>query len=393
MTRFHEVPPFRAPGFRRWRPGVAVLCLAALAGACGSGSPPPGAAAPMAPPAVPVVMVTMESRPIEQVGKFVGTLKSRRSTTVQPQAEGFITQILVSSGARVVPGQELFEIDAAAQRAFVASLEAQRASREADATYARQQVERATMLLEVGALSRQEHEQAVAQQQTTEAQLRSLEDQIRQQQAELAYYRVVAQAGGIVSDVPVRVGDRVTRSTVLTTIEDNAGLEAYINVPVQQAPELRLGLPVRLVGDAGETIATSTISFVAPSVDDTTQTVLVKAPVDAEEAALRADQFVRAEIVWGTDLGLTLPVLAAQRVNNQYFAFVAEEANGGLVARQRPVTLGPIVGEAYVVLGGLNAGDRLILAGTQKIGDGAPVQMLPAAPPPAATTPGGQGAP
>ena len=346
----------------------------------------------MTPPAVAVEVVTLEPRPVEQVGRFVGTLRSRGSTTVQPQAEGFITQILVTSGTRVSPGEELFEIDAAAQRAFVASLEAQRASREADATYARQQAERATTLLDVGAMSQQEHEQAVTQQQTAQAQLRSLEDQLRQQQAELAYYRVVAQAAGIVGDVPVRVGDRVTRSTVLTTIEDNAGLEAYISVPVQQAPQLQPGLPVRLVDDAGETLTTSTISFVAPSVDDDTQTVLVKAPVNARALALRADQFVRAEIVWSTDLGLTLPVLAAQRISNQYFVFVAEAVDGGLVARQRSVTVGPVVGDAYVVLGGLSAGDRLILTGTQKIGDGAPVQILSARPPPgAATATGGQG--
>jgi RND family efflux transporter MFP subunit len=200
----------------------------------------------------------------------------------------------------------------------------------------------------------------------------------------------VAQASGVVGDVPVRVGDRVTQSTVLTTIEDNEALEAYISVPVQQAPRLQLGLPVRILDDSGAALVSTQISFVAPSVDDATQSVLVKAPVDTRDVVLRSDQFVRTEIVWSTEPQLTVPVIATQRVNNQYFVFVAEEADGALVARQRPVTLGPVVGDSYVVLSGLDAGDRLVLAGTQKIGDGAPVQALPSSPPPAE---GGGGAP
>jgi multidrug efflux pump subunit AcrA (membrane-fusion protein) len=138
------------------------------------------------------------------------------------------------------------------------------------------------------------------------------------------------------------------------------------------------------VDDVGRTLAASKISFVAPSVDEATQTILVKAAIDSSGDGLRTDQFVRAQVVWSTEQGLTLPVVAAQRINGMYFAFVAEKTDGGLIARQRPVTLGPIVGNAYVLLGGLNAGDQLILAGTQKIGDGAPVQVLPPNPPPGA---------
>jgi len=72
----------------------------------------------------------------------------------------------------------------------------------------------------------------------------------------------------------VRVGDRVTKSTPLTTIDSNAGLEVYINVPVQQAPRLRPGLTVRLLDDAGTMIAEEKVNFVSPSVDTQTQTVM-----------------------------------------------------------------------------------------------------------------------
>lgn len=358
---------------------VACLVLAGLTATCGE--PVQSGPVVAGPPAVPVELVTLRPEPVEQIGEFVGTIRSRRSTTVQPQAEGFITGILVTSGARVSLGTPLFEIDATTQLAAVASLEAQRASRAADAAYARQQEERATTLIEVGAISLQEYEQAVTLRKTAEAQFRSVEDQIRQQRAELAYYRVVAQAAGVVGDIPVRVGDRVTRSTVLTTIDSSTGLEVYISVPVQQAPQLTLGLPVRIVDDDGETLTASALSFIASSVDDATQTVLVKAPVDVGRDVLRTDQYVRAEVVWSIEPQLMLPVVAVQRVNDQYFAFVAEDAEENLVARQQPVEVGPVIGNAYVVRGGLAAGDRLVLAGTQKIRDGVPIQALPAAAP------------
>jgi len=135
---------------------------------------------------MPVEIVTLTPKPVEQTGEFVGTIKSRKSTTVQPQAEGIITHIAVKSGDRVSPGAVILEIDAGPQRSAVAVLEGIHAAREADATFAKQQAARAKTMLDVGAGSQQEYDQAVAQQKAAEAQLKAVEDQIRQQQAELA---------------------------------------------------------------------------------------------------------------------------------------------------------------------------------------------------------------
>ena len=83
---------------------------------------------------------------------------------------------------------------------------------------------------------------------------------------------------------------------------------------------------------------------------------------------------MRARIVWQSTPGLTIPVTAVSRISGQYFCFVAEPAGNGLVARQRPVQVGELVGNDYVVTGGLKAGDKVIVSGIQKIGDGAPVK-------------------
>ena len=362
--------------------GLSLALFAAAAAACGGDpaqAPAGGAGAGRGAMAAPVDVITLAEKPVEQVSEFVGTLKSRRSITVQSQMEGFIRKVNVKSGDRVAPGKVLFEIDATSQEAAVASLESLRAAREADAAFARQQAERARQLLKVGAMSQQEHDQAQTLQRTAEAQLKAVEEQIKQQRNEWSYSRVTAALAGTVGDVPVREGDRITRTTPLTTIEDNTGLELNINVPVQEAPRLKVGLPVQLLDESGKIIGTERITFISPSVDDTTQTVLVKTAVGAP--GLRSAQFVRARVIWSTSPALTVPIVAVSRISGQFFVFVAEPANGGLVARQRPVAVGPLSGNDYVITGGLKPGDKVIVAGVQKIADGAPVSAAPPAPP------------
>lgn len=350
--------------------------------ACG-GAPQGGPGGPgggMPPSAVEAV--TLVEKPIEQTTEFVATLKSRRSSTIQPQVEGFITRIAVRSGERVAAGAALFEIDSTPQQAVLASQQSLRTARAAEVEYARQQAARTRKLFEAGAASQRDAEEADTALRTSEAQLKAAEEQVSQQRAELGYYRVTAPAAGVVGDIPVRVGDRVTTSTMLTTVNENAGLEIHVSVPVSQARDLRTGIPVRIMDDRAQVVATNKISFVSPNVDEATQTILAKAALVEGGSAFRADQFVRVRILWRSDPGLTVPVTAVTRINGQYFAFVAEKGDAGLVAKQRGVELGDIIGNDYVVRKGLSAGDQLIVSGLQKIGDGAPVSIAaPAAAP------------
>jgi RND family efflux transporter MFP subunit len=325
---------------------------------------------------MPVEVLTLAERPVEQTTEFLGVVKSRQSTNVQPQVEGLITRIRVRSGDRVAPGTPLLEIDPRMQAAAVASIESLLASRKADLQQARQQAERTKTLLAAGAASQAEAEQAETGLATAQAQVLAIEAQLREQRVALEYHTVTAPTAGVVGDIPVRVGDRVEKSTLLTTIDKNAGLELYINVPVQQAANLKLGLPVHLVDDRGAVFATERLSFVSPSVDGTTQSVLTKATLE-RAGGLRTEQFVRTRVVWTAAPVLTAPIVALNRLGGQYFAYVAESGDAGAtVARQRAVEPGPLVGNDYVVKSGLKAGDRLIVSGVQKIGDGSPVTIL-----------------
>ena len=333
---------------------------------------------------MPVEAVTLENKPVEQSTEFIASLKSRRSMTIQPQVEGFVTRIAVRSGERVSAGAVLFEIDSARQQATVGQLESMRAMRAADVEYAKQEVQRSQTLFKAGAMSQRELEQSETAVRTSQAQLDAVDQQIREQKVQLAYYRVTAPNEGVVGDIPVRPGDRVTSATVLTTVDENAVLELYINVPVQQAPGLKVGLPVRILDEKGGVLTTSRITFISPTVDDTTQTVLAKAALGEGRSGFRADQFVRVRVIWRTEPSLTVPLTAVVRINAQHFVYVAEKTGEQAVAKQRAVQLGDLIGNDYLVISGLKAGEQLIVGGIQKIGDGAPVQPGPPAVAPAA---------
>lgn len=358
-----------------------LFALALAAAACGGGAADAPAGGAGAFPPTDVKTLTLEAKAIPQSSEFVATIRSLQSTTVQPQVEGLVRQIFVKAGDRVGAGDPIMQIDPDRQQATVSTAESQRAAREADFAFAKQQRARMEKLHEAGAVSRAELEQAESVYKNAEAQLAAVQSQIRENQVELQYYRVTAPTAGMVGEIPIRQGDRVTPSTLITTIDQPEGLEAYINVPLERATDLRTGLTVELLDSGGKVIASNTVTFIAPRADDATQSVLVKATLRQMPPGLRVMQYVRARIIWSHDPGLSVPVVAVNRIAGQHFVFVAEPAAQGFVARQKPVTLGAVVGDDYIVRGGLKAGERVIVSNIQKIGDGVPVKPDKAAGP------------
>jgi RND family efflux transporter MFP subunit len=353
--------------------GAALAVVLGIASACNRApaGPPPGQGTPP----TPVVLASARTTPIEDTSEYVASLKSLRSTTVQPQIDGQITRILVAAGDRVRQGAPLMQIDARRQQAAVSSQQAELAAAEAAVAYARQQQQRNAELLTAGAISKQATEQTDTALRTAEANLKALQAQVQQQEVQLRFFTISAPTAGVVGDVPVRVGSQVTTQTLLTTIDQNDTLEVNASVPIERAPALKVGLPLQVLSsDGGQRIAATTISFVSPHVDDQTQSVLVKGMVKNPDGALRASQYVRARIIWNTADGLVVPVTAVLRINGQFFVFVAEPAAGGaLTAKQRAIKVGPIAGDNYPVLDGVKPGERIVVSGAQKLADGAPI--------------------
>ena len=218
----------------RARPRIVLALLAAAAAACGGAGPPALPAA--ARRAMPVEAVTLAERPVEQTTEFVGHGQVAAVDDRAAPGRGLRHPDPGPLGRPRAAGNAADADRPGMQQAAVASLESQRAGREADLRYAQQEAARTKTLLEAGAASQAELEQAADRRSPRpRPSSQAAEAQIREQSVALGYHRVSAPTAGVVGDIPVRVGDRVTHSTVLTTIDQNAGLEVYVNVPVQEA--------------------------------------------------------------------------------------------------------------------------------------------------------------
>lgn len=379
---FTIMESYRKSGFSRNRASWAALVvgLGAVAAGCGDKRAANAAAAggPM-----PVQIQVAETKKIPDTSEFLSVLKSRHSSAINPQVEGQIVKIFVKSGDHVKLGEPLLQIDPLKQEATVSSQEAARAAQEANKRFAQISLERAKKLLDAGVISKQDYDNAQTTYDAADAQLRALEEQVRTQKVQLHYYQVSAPMDGIVGDIPVRVGDSVSFSTLLTTVDEPGALEAYIYAPVNRAKDLKPGLPVRLVDENQKTIAETSVTFISPQVDTETQTVLAKALIPNTSAKLRIAQQARAQITWGVREGPVVPILSVVRINGQFFAFVASKESNGTFARQKVLKVGEPIGNDYPVLSGLESGDHIITSGQQFLQDGMPVAEQ-TTPPPAA---------
>jgi len=369
-----------------------------------------------------VAVGRVEEQQIEETSEFMASLGSQQVASIRPQVSGQVTQVFVQLGSQVAAGAPLFEIDsrqqqaavagqtagiAAAQanlesgRALLSQLRADRMRLEAAAEFAREQHERNLRLLAEGAISQAQADQSSRDLRQAEAALAAQQEQIRaqeaailraerevqraqaeaeRQQVQLQFFQVTAPFAGIVGDVLVRQGDYVTPQTVLTTLTQTQALDLNLNIPLQRAPQLRIGTPVQILDSRGEVIGSSQISFIAPEANAATQSVLAKALLENPAGQLRSAQFVRTRVIWEERPALLVPVTAVARLGAQTFVYTvqtteppAEVMPPGAVAVQRPVRLGSLYGNSYEVLEGLKANEPIVLSGLQKIRDGAPI--------------------
>lgn len=336
----------------------------------------PAAAAP-AFQALPVQTLTVSSAPVPRSDEYVATIKSRRSATLNPQVDGNLTAILVHSGESVNAGQILMQIDPAKQEATVQSQAATEQQKLAVYKYNQTEVERQRKLFAAGVTSRDALDQAEQAYANSKADYESSTASRVTQEKELGYYKIRAPFDGIVGDIPVHLGDYVSATTMLTTVDENRDLEAYIYIPAELASQIHMGLPVEILDNNEQAIEKTAIDFISPQVDNGLQGILVKAPAHSERAAaLRTAQLVKARVIWSTAPTPVIPVLAVTRLGGQAFVYVAQDQGGHYVAHQVAVKLGDTIGNNYAVLGGLQDGDKVIVSGTQFLVDKMPVQPL-----------------
>ena len=348
-----------------------LLCVGLTA--CSKSAPKQAAAGPQA---LPVKTLTVASKPVPRSDEYVATIKSRRSATLNPQVDGNLTEILVHSGQAVKAGQLLMMIDPSKQQATVQSQAATVQQKLAVYKYDQIEYARQKKLYAAQVSSLDAYQQAEQAYANSKADYQAAEALLESDKKQLGYYSIRAPFTGIVGDIPVHVGDYVSSSTLLTTVDENTDLEAYIYVPAEMASQLRMGLPVEILDNNENLLEKTAIDFISPQVDNSLQGILVKAPVRPDDSVIRNAQLVKAKVIWSTAPTPVVPVLAVSRLGGQAFVYTVESQGGQDFAHQVAVTLGDTIGNEYAVTGGLHDGDRVIISGTQFLVDHMPVKPL-----------------
>jgi multidrug efflux pump subunit AcrA (membrane-fusion protein) len=368
---------------------------------------------------MPVSSMILNSKPINQANIYQATLISRHSISLQPQISGQVSGIYVNAGDKVKAGTTLIAIDQKKQQAILNSSKADAnafkaiiaQSKSLLSSYEIQQqallsnvelnqklYDRYSSLYLKKSVSQQDLEKYTDSLNKAKSELNSNIAQIQaqksaiitaqsnyakaisaiqEQSVQLRYYKITAPYSGIVGDIPVKLGSSVNTDTKLISITQNNPLEVNVGLPVDKVFEIRKGLPIEILDNNNNVVGTSKISFISPSVNTETQTILIKSILYNTSEIFKADQSVKVRVIFNQTNGILAPTSAISHMTGQDFVFLITNKGKQQFVKQQPVTLGEIQGDKYVILSGLKSLDTIVSQGIQKLMDGMPVTAMP----------------
>jgi multidrug efflux system membrane fusion protein len=358
--------------------GFAVLVAVALA-AC---TPTAAQQGPPPPPQVKVAEVI--ARNITEWDEFTGRLEAVNSVAIRPRVSGYVSAVQFAEGAIVHQGNVLFQIDPRPFQAEVDRLRAELARARATVQRATSEVHRAERLATENAISNEEHERRAAFAQETSAQVDAVEAGLRAAELNLEFTRVTAPIDGRVGRAIVTPGNLVSsgpgEATLMTTLVSldpvyatfDADEQSYLRY-LELARKGGRVLPIRMaLGSDTGFPREGALNFLDNQVDPATGTIRVRALFRNRDLGLTPGLFVRLQLPGvGGYRGVLIQDRAVGTDLDKRFVFVV---NGDGAIEYRPVTLGPIVDGLRVVRSGLNAGDRVVIDGLQRVRPGAKVQ-------------------
>ena len=387
----HAVSRPALPGAPAGRFHLVVVGAMALLFACGRppAAPPQG---PQGPVEVGVVTVNPAAVPLSR--ELPGRVSAFRVAEVRARVNGIVLKRHFTEGSEVKAGQLLFTIDAAPYRAALSSAKAALARAEANLASARLQAGRYGELVESNAVSKQEYDNAQAQQKADEADVAAAQAAIETATINLGYTAVTAPVSGRIGRSMVTEGAyaQAAQATLLATVQQLD--KVYVDVAQSSVELLRLEralqsgefhrigaqqAQVALLLEDGTTYgAPGTLQFSDVTVDASTGSVSLRAIFPNPKAELLPGMFVRARLDEAVDPdALLVPQLAVTRgPTGEATTMVVGE---GSKAELRSITADRAVGNAWLVTKGLHAGDQVIVTGLQKIRPGLPVKPTPAA--------------
>jgi len=385
--------PAVEPATRQRRPlllsALALSC--ALLVACGKEQQGMGQ---MPPPAVGVVTATPTSVPIEI--ELSGRLEPVRTAQVRARVTGVVQKRLFAEGAMVQAGQSLYRIDPAPYQTALESAQATQAKAEAALAQAQSTLERNRPLAEAKAISALAWDNVQSVHRTAQADLAAAKAAVQQARLSVEYASVLAPISGRIGRSLVTEGALVSQqeATQLATIQQVDTLVANFTQSASEAMRIQRAIAsgalkgsssaqVKVLLDDGSTYSLpGRLMFADIAVDPGTGQVVLRAEVPNPRGELLPGLFVRVRLqVARSERAMLLPQQAVTRGSSEDVVLVVGE--GGQVS-QRAVQLGGLRGDAsdpagpqWIVTGGLQAGEQVVVDGFQKIRPKAPVSPVP----------------
>jgi membrane fusion protein (multidrug efflux system) len=331
-----------------------------MLGACDGAEPPaPGAMFGSGPVAVIVTEVAAQN----YVDRFtaLGTARANESIEITSRLSSIVTRIHFVEGQQVAAGDLLMELDNAEIRAELARAEASLKQK-------RSQYNRSRTLGETRVVSDAELEEL-------EAGVLMAEAEVRGAQARLDNSYIRAPFSGTVGLRHVSRGDLVGPDTIITTLDDTETIKLEFAIPEAFLSSLETGMPI----EARSTVYpdhnfVGRVGTIDPRIDPVTRSLTVIAKLPNDHALIRPGMFLTVAVEKERDNVLLIPEEALVPRQGRQFVFVIEDGR----AVERQVELGARAPGLAEVRSGLAAGDTIITEGTQKVRNGAQVEIVAA---------------
>ena len=353
----------------------------------------------MSPPAVDVV--TLRAQPVTLTREVPGRTRASQIAEVRPQVSGIIRGRLFEEGSMVSAGQPLYQLDDATYRADLASAQAALKRAQATLNAARLRARRSAELARIDAISTQENEDAIAAEQQAAADVASARATVQRSALNVEYARIASPIDGRIGTSAVTVGALVTANQPepLATVQQFDPMHVDISAPVEDLTEFRHeaaasglqsdpgGMPVAvLLADGTRYAHEGRVQATDLSVDPATGSFTLRVVVPNPDMTLLPGMYVRAV----ADLGVRPDsVLVPQRG-------ITRDPKGNATAlvvgtdgtvEVREVRTARAIGDQWLVESGVQAGERVIVSGLQRVQPGIKVAATEAAPGASATVP------
>jgi len=319
-------------------------------------------AGPQGPPVVQVVAVDAKLQPVTESLSLVGSITPSEMVEIKSETDGIVQEINFKEGERVEKGQLLVRLDESKPAATVAEAEANFKLSQAN-------FERSQQLFKDKLISQQEFDQAAAIFNVNQA---SLDLKKR----ELMDMRIYAPFAGIVGARQISPGQVIMRSAILTWLVDLDTVKVEVNVPERYLQELKIGRPLEfsVASHPGEKFR-GEVYFVSPQVNENLRTALVKARIPNSDAKLRGGMFASLELTLQVRASaIVIPEPAIMSNGDNFSVFIVDKDGN---AQIRPIQVGIRLAGKAEVLKGLNAGDKVVVEGIQKLRPGGAVKLSP----------------